>query len=310
MQLHEDLNLVTKKPYTERPEGDGTNDEAISTLAWQRHEQRENSLIRDVVGSQLRSQLMCLQCGKVSVCFEYQQTIQVAIPRNNNRVIRILFVPQFDVVSKSLTRRPVKLAPNGQTIAHTDTQTHVDSHGENNAHKRSKPRKDAVNANKAEEDMEWAQHYVRRREALRPILLCVSVDRLSPVQALRNAVSMKVRSISVSDTMDTHANDMETQQAQQQSRARGRSRSGSLSCESQYVSHGNALISLLEVGGHNQLTLTRILKDDDSIARYIANATSNGSLSGVGTQTPTIVAYSGMEKPTGGIFLLQVNLNC
>jgi hypothetical protein len=70
------------------------------------------------------------------------------------------------------------------------------------------------------------------------------------------------------------------------------------------------LISLLEVGGHNQLTLTRILKDDDSIARYIANATSNGSLSGVGTQTPTIVAYSGMEKPTGGIFLLQVNLNC
>eukprot|EP01035_Chromulina_nebulosa_P020175 gene20175-26191_t len=36
-KLHEDLNLVHKKPYTMNPEGDGTNDEEISKEAWEKH---------------------------------------------------------------------------------------------------------------------------------------------------------------------------------------------------------------------------------------------------------------------------------
>jgi ubiquitin C-terminal hydrolase len=33
-KIHEDLNKVVSKPYTEVPEGDGTNDREISQLAW------------------------------------------------------------------------------------------------------------------------------------------------------------------------------------------------------------------------------------------------------------------------------------
>ncbi len=88
------MNRVQSKPYTERPEGDGTNDDAIAAEAWNKHLLRENSVITDNVGSLMRSELTCPDCGKVSVCFEYQQTLQVAIPnRNTMRVVRVLFVP-------------------------------------------------------------------------------------------------------------------------------------------------------------------------------------------------------------------------
>ena len=35
-KIHEDLNKIVQKPYTEMPEGDGTNDDEISRLAWVR----------------------------------------------------------------------------------------------------------------------------------------------------------------------------------------------------------------------------------------------------------------------------------
>lgn len=94
MQLHEDLNRVTKKPYVERPEGDGTNDAALAEDSWKKHLLRENSIITDLMGSQMYSQLVCPDCSKVTVCFEYQQTLQVAISRQlSARTIKVIFIP-------------------------------------------------------------------------------------------------------------------------------------------------------------------------------------------------------------------------
>ena len=33
-QLHEDVNLVTHKMYTEKPEGNGLDDQVVSAEAW------------------------------------------------------------------------------------------------------------------------------------------------------------------------------------------------------------------------------------------------------------------------------------
>ena len=85
---------MTKKPYIERPEGNGTNDAAVAEDSWKKHLLRENSIITDLMGSQMHSELVCPDCSKVTVCFEYQQTLQVAITRQvTARIIRVVFIP-------------------------------------------------------------------------------------------------------------------------------------------------------------------------------------------------------------------------
>ena len=92
--MHEDLNRVIIKPYTERAEGDGTNDVTVAAESWSKHLMRENSIITDLIGSQMRSQLTCPDCGKMTVNFEYQQTLQIAIPRTlKQQIVKVLYVP-------------------------------------------------------------------------------------------------------------------------------------------------------------------------------------------------------------------------
>ena len=95
-KLNEDLNRVTIKPYTEKPEGDGTNDSIIAKEAWTKEALREDSKIKDVIGLQCRSQLLCPDCSKISVSFDYYQTVELAIPRNSTKSITIIYVPQIE----------------------------------------------------------------------------------------------------------------------------------------------------------------------------------------------------------------------
>lgn len=77
-KLHEDLNRVRKKPYTEKIEWDGKKDEkVVAEESWAIHGLREDSVIRDLMGSLMRYQLTCVSCGRVSLSFEYHTTIQV-----------------------------------------------------------------------------------------------------------------------------------------------------------------------------------------------------------------------------------------
>lgn len=78
-KLHEDFNRVKKKPYTLKVDGDGTNDAKIASETWNLHSLREDSIIRDSLGSLMRSQLTCSACVKVSVSFEYHTTLQVFV---------------------------------------------------------------------------------------------------------------------------------------------------------------------------------------------------------------------------------------
>jgi hypothetical protein len=84
-RLHEDVNRVAKKPYVENSEGNGENDEHISQESWDKHKLREDSCIQEIIGCQLRSQLICPadNCHKKSVSFEFASTIQLAIPNRN-----------------------------------------------------------------------------------------------------------------------------------------------------------------------------------------------------------------------------------
>ncbi len=85
-KFHEDLNRVVDKPcYTAKFIGNGTDDEEISTNTWESDLLIENSIIKDILGGQLRSQLKCSFCKKVSVSFDYFQTIEITIQKTKLR---------------------------------------------------------------------------------------------------------------------------------------------------------------------------------------------------------------------------------
>lgn len=108
-KIHEDLNKIGKKPYTEIPEGDGTNDADIANLTWDRHSLRHESIVKDVFGGQLRSQLVCPTCQRVSVKFDYFTTLQLAIPLQSEVIVKVLYVhATYNVAEEN--RKPMLLS--------------------------------------------------------------------------------------------------------------------------------------------------------------------------------------------------------
>lgn len=96
-RLHEDVNRVLVKPYIEQPEGDGMNDVAVGQDAWNKHQRRHNSVITDLFGGQLKSKVSCCSknCSRVSVTFDYFNTLQLAIPGPMSHVM-VVFVPYIE----------------------------------------------------------------------------------------------------------------------------------------------------------------------------------------------------------------------
>jgi hypothetical protein len=108
--LQEDVNRVAVKPYCERPESDGSDDTVLAAESWAKDKARNNSIVNELFGGQLRSQLECDRCNKKLVRFDYFHTMQLALPHAAPReqIVRVLF---FETASEAdqLGRRPVEL---------------------------------------------------------------------------------------------------------------------------------------------------------------------------------------------------------
>jgi ubiquitin carboxyl-terminal hydrolase 4/11/15 len=63
--LHEDLNRIIKKPYTEVPDSNGRPDEEVANDCWNIHKARNDSIIVDLFQGQYKSTLVCPECDKV-----------------------------------------------------------------------------------------------------------------------------------------------------------------------------------------------------------------------------------------------------
>jgi hypothetical protein len=140
--------MVRKKPYVERPEGNGTGNSVLAVDAFAKHKLREDSFVQDIFGSQMLSQLSCLHCGHVSVCFEFQHTVPLAIPRNHSRRIAVCFVPKFE--SLGLVLWPSKACQSSTTLVEGLTRL--------------------------------------RAECMRPLLMNIEMDTLCPANKLVNEV--------------------------------------------------------------------------------------------------------------------------
>ncbi|XP_051516080.1 ubiquitin carboxyl-terminal hydrolase 19-like isoform X3 [Myxocyprinus asiaticus] len=99
--LHEDLNRIQNKPYTETVDSDGRQDEVVAEEAWQRHKMRNDSFIVDLFLGQYKSKLVCPVCSKVSITFDPFLYLPVPLPQKQ----KVLTVFYF---TKECHKKPIK----------------------------------------------------------------------------------------------------------------------------------------------------------------------------------------------------------
>ncbi|XP_060582154.1 ubiquitin carboxyl-terminal hydrolase 19-like isoform X2 [Ruditapes philippinarum] len=89
--LHEDLNRIKKKPYTETVEDGGRPDEVVANEAWDIHKKRNDSFIVDLFQGQYKSKLVCPACGKVSITFDPFLYLSLPLPKRQ-RLLPVTFM--------------------------------------------------------------------------------------------------------------------------------------------------------------------------------------------------------------------------
>ncbi|XP_067854439.1 ubiquitin carboxyl-terminal hydrolase 19 isoform X2 [Heptranchias perlo] len=100
--LHEDLNRIQNKPYTETVDSDGRPDEVVAEEAWERHKMRNDSFIVDLFQGQYKSKLVCPVCSKVSITFDPFLYLSVPLPQKQ----KLLTVYFF---AKEPHKKPIKI---------------------------------------------------------------------------------------------------------------------------------------------------------------------------------------------------------
>ncbi|ELT99007.1 hypothetical protein CAPTEDRAFT_129894 [Capitella teleta] len=90
--LHEDLNRVHNKPYVELKDSDGREDEEVAKEAWDNHLLRNRSVIVDLFHGQLKSTVMCQNCGTKSVRFDPFTFLSLPLPMESCIHIEVIVI--------------------------------------------------------------------------------------------------------------------------------------------------------------------------------------------------------------------------
>jgi len=92
--LHEDLNLVKKKPYSDKEDDDGvTNDVTLAEKQWNYYLARNQSRIQQIFHGQIKSVVTCLECGKTGRTFDPTCFLSLPLPEKKKiRKFKIEFV--------------------------------------------------------------------------------------------------------------------------------------------------------------------------------------------------------------------------
>jgi ubiquitin carboxyl-terminal hydrolase 4/11/15 len=99
--LHEDLNRVYKKPYTENPDSDDNtfrDPEAIKKLGEvyrDNHKARNNSVAMDLFSGFYKNTMVCPDCEKVSITFDPYSQLTLQLPIEQTWTHTITYVPLY-----------------------------------------------------------------------------------------------------------------------------------------------------------------------------------------------------------------------
>ncbi|KAF5294350.1 hypothetical protein FQR65_LT10803 [Abscondita terminalis] len=90
--LHEDLNRVARKQYTELRDSDGRPDTIVAEEAWQQHLARDHSIITDLFYGQLKSKVTCQSCGHESVRFDAFNLLSLPLPMESFTLCEVVVI--------------------------------------------------------------------------------------------------------------------------------------------------------------------------------------------------------------------------
>ncbi|XP_030372424.1 ubiquitin carboxyl-terminal hydrolase 32 isoform X2 [Scaptodrosophila lebanonensis] len=90
--LHEDLNRVMEKPYSELKDSNGRPDKIVAAEAWAQHHARNQSIIIDLFYGQLKSKVSCQGCGLESVRFDPFSLLSLPLPVENYVYFEVLVI--------------------------------------------------------------------------------------------------------------------------------------------------------------------------------------------------------------------------
>ncbi|TIB18685.1 hypothetical protein E3P92_00428 [Wallemia ichthyophaga] len=102
--LHEDLNRIKKKPYTEIPDWEGGSAVDVAKLGkvcWDLYKQRNDSIIVDLFQGQFKSTVNCPECDRVSITFDPFMYLTLPLPIKSKWYGSVYFIP-FDYNKKRL----------------------------------------------------------------------------------------------------------------------------------------------------------------------------------------------------------------
>ena len=90
--LHEDLNRVQHKPYTELKDSEGRPDTVVAQEAWENHIVRNKSIIVDLFHGQLKSKVSCRVCGHQSARFDPFTYLSLQLPMESYTHLEVIVV--------------------------------------------------------------------------------------------------------------------------------------------------------------------------------------------------------------------------
>ena len=115
--LHEDLNMIKKKPYIEEKDPlPGTPEVEIAETAWCDYSKRNKSFIVDKFYGQLRSHITCNECNFEAVKFDPFSCLSVPIPKNTSISFPRIFV-SFDECSNIMQIDNIVLDENHNNLS-------------------------------------------------------------------------------------------------------------------------------------------------------------------------------------------------
>lgn len=98
--LHEDLNRIVKKPYTEKPELTNIDQldplliQQLAAKSWETHLLRNDSVINDLFVGLYKSTLVCPECHKISVTFDPYNALTLPLPADQSWSHKVLILPE------------------------------------------------------------------------------------------------------------------------------------------------------------------------------------------------------------------------
>jgi ubiquitin carboxyl-terminal hydrolase 4/11/15 len=93
--LHEDLNMIQKKPYTEGVEGTPDEDDAVvARKSWVNFLRRNFSEIMKMFYGQFRSETRCPNCSKTVITFDPYQLISLAVPKRVTKFFSCYYITE------------------------------------------------------------------------------------------------------------------------------------------------------------------------------------------------------------------------